>query len=228
MKYSLGLLLLSSTLFAQDWRYSLFPITGEAPPPRIDGTIAYDADAASLYLFGGQGSDTLNDLWRFSIPSKTWTRLDPTGTLPAPRLGHTLLFDQQRKRLILFGGQGCGFFSDVWAFDLNTKLWSPLAPDNSGPSRRYGHSAILDAETARMIVSHGFTDAGRFDDTWAFDLTSNQWRNIMAADTKPLRRCLHHAVLDPASSQSDVSVRRLRQRLWPLPPRRSLGLRSPL
>lgn len=201
MKYSLGLLLLSSTLLAQDWRFSLLLPNGEAPPPRIDGTIAYDADAASLYLFGGQARDTLNDLWRYSIPSKTWLRLEPTGTLPLPRLGHTLLFDEQRKRLILFGGQGGGFFSDVWAFDLKTQRWTLLAPENTGPSRRYGHSAILDTETNRMIISHGFTDSGRFDDTWAFDLSSNRWLNITPSGTRPLRRCLHHAVLDPASRQ---------------------------
>ena len=201
MKYLPGLLLLANTLLAQDWRYSPLPTTGEAPPPRIDGTIAYDADTASLYLFGGQANDILNDLWRYSIPSKTWTRLEATGTLPTARLGHTLLFDDQRKRLIVFGGQGRGFFSDVWAFDLKTQRWSPLAPDNSGPSRRYGHSAILDTETNRMIISHGFTSSGRFDDTWAFDLASNQWSNVTPAGSRPLRRCLHHAVLDPASRQ---------------------------
>jgi uncharacterized protein (TIGR03437 family) len=60
---------------------------------------------------------------------------------------------------------------------------------------------VLDPNSDRMIISHGFTNSGRFDDTWAFDLNTNRWTNITPSGTKPLRRCLHHAVLDPATRQ---------------------------
>jgi len=52
-----------------------------------------------------------------------------------------------------------------------------------------------------MIISHGFTSSGRFDDTWAFDFSTNRWTNISPSSNRPLRRCLHHAVIDPASRQ---------------------------
>jgi uncharacterized protein (TIGR03437 family) len=54
-----------------------------------------------------------------------------------------------------------------------------------------------------MVISHGFTDDGRFDDTWAFDLARGTWRNISPPEgaPRPLRRCLHHAVLDAAGSE---------------------------
>jgi uncharacterized protein (TIGR03437 family) len=52
-----------------------------------------------------------------------------------------------------------------------------------------------------MVISHGFTNSGRFDDTWAFDFTSNTWRELSPSGTRPLRRCLHHAVLDSAADQ---------------------------
>ncbi|MCX6609999.1 MAG: hypothetical protein NTW74_04005 [Acidobacteria bacterium] len=197
MKY----LLFTLTLAAQDWRYEQLPAAGQAPPARIDGTISYDRDSANLFLFGGQANDTLNDLWAYSLPNQTWTKLQPTGTLPPSRLGHTLLTDNKRRRLILFGGQASGFFSDVWAYDIAANNWSRLGINGAGPSNRYGHSAVLDEETNRMIISHGFTDSGRFDDTWAFDLNSNQWSNISPSSNRPLRRCLHHAVLDPQSRQ---------------------------
>ncbi len=189
-------LFLSLTLAAQDWRYEQLPVAGQAPPARIDGTISYDRDSASLFLFGGQAGQTLNDLWAYSLNTQTWTQLQPTGNLPPTRLGHTLLTDTKRRRLILFAGQARGFFSDVWAYDISANNWSRLAIDNAGPSNRYGHSAVLDTDTDRMIISHGFTDSGRFDDTWAFDLNSNQWRNISPSANRPLKRCLHHAVLD--------------------------------
>ena len=197
---SLATFLLTLTLSAQDWNYQLLPATGDSPQPRSDGTIAYDAETASLYLFGGQGRGFLNDLWSYSLTNRSWRNINPSGTQPPARRGQTLVQDKQR-RLILFGGQASGFFSDVWAFDLTTERWSQLGQDNAGPSRRYGHSAIYDPETNRMIVSHGFTNSGRFDDTWAFDLTANRWSNVTPSGTKPLPRCLHHAVFNPEVRQ---------------------------
>jgi hypothetical protein len=52
------------------------------------------------------------------------------------------------------------------------------------------------------VIFHGFTsEQGRFDDTWAFDLATNSWRDISPACARPLRRCLHHAVNVPQSDQ---------------------------
>jgi uncharacterized protein (TIGR03437 family) len=199
MKSLPALLLAACTLAAQDWRYDLITPSGESPQARVDGTITYHAGTASLYLFGGSAGQTLNDLWAFSFAENAWRRIEPNGGLPPARLGHTLLTDPKRNRLILFGGQARGFFSDVWAYNIADNRWQLLAADNAGPSLRYGHSAVLDPAGDRMIISHGFTNSGRFDDTWSFDLASNQWRNLTPSGTKPLRRCLHHAVLDEAA-----------------------------
>lgn len=125
----------------------------------------------------------------------------PAGELPPARFGHTLVFDSRRQRLLLFGGQASGFFNDTWAFDLQSSRWNRLAESSGAPSRRYGHSAIYDAARDRMIVSHGFTDSGRFDDTWALDLAANTWRDISPPSGRPLRRCLHHAVYDAERAQ---------------------------
>ncbi len=96
---------------------------------------------------------------------------------------------------MVFGGQARGFFSDTWAYDLSANRWQRLAADGAGPSRRYGHSGIYDAARDRMVISHGFTDSGRFDDTWAFEFATGAWRDI-SPSARPLRRCLHHAVYD--------------------------------
>jgi uncharacterized protein (TIGR03437 family) len=80
-------------------------------------------------------------------------------------------------------------------------LWTQLSGNSSGPNPRYGLSAIYDPKRDRMVISHGFTSDGRFDDTWALDLKSNSWRDISPSNTRPLRRCLHHAVYVPQSDQ---------------------------
>ncbi|MFN0105617.1 MAG: kelch repeat-containing protein [Bryobacteraceae bacterium] len=202
MNFSKHLLLLVCALiaispaFSQSEGYTLMDNGSIAPSPRIDGTIAYDPGSRRIYLFGGQRAEALNDLWTYSFERRQWEQVDTPGERPSARFGHTLILDAPRNRLIVFGGQSSGFFSDVWAFGLGGGGWRRLGADDAGPSRRYGHSAIYDAARERMVISHGFTNAGRFDDTWAFDLRSDSWSNISPSGTRPLRRCLHHAVYD--------------------------------
>ena len=200
MKAVLVSILLTSLSVAQS-TYTLLPNGDTAPSGRVDGTIAYDPASRQVYLFGGQASDFQNDLWVYSMEQKRWSQVSVSGTLPPARWGHTLLWDAKRNRLVMFGGQSRSLFSDVWAFDVARGSWSQLARDDAGPSRRYSHSAILEPGRDRMVISHGFTNTGRFDDTWAFDLANNGWRNLTPSGTKPLRRCLHHAVYDAERSQ---------------------------
>jgi uncharacterized protein (TIGR03437 family) len=195
------LLAIAPLLPAQDYQFQTLDAAGEAPSARIDGAIAYHADSRQIFLFGGRDSAFRNDLWAYTTERRVWIALRPTGGPPPARFGHTLIADARRGRLILFGGQASGFFSDTWSYDIANNRWTQLARDDAGPSRRYGHSAVYDAARDRMIISHGFTDAGRFDDTWAFDLARDAWRNISPPSGRPVRRCLHHAVADEAGGQ---------------------------
>ncbi|MBI4907158.1 MAG: hypothetical protein HY820_26265 [Acidobacteria bacterium] len=174
----------------------------DGPSGRVDGVLAYDARSRTVYMFGGRDGSPRNDLWSYSLDRQEWSEVPASGALPAARFGHTLIMDARRGQLVLFGGQAGGFFSDTWAFDISSRSWRQLAPDNAGPSRRYGHSGVYDGVRDRMIISHGFTDSGRFDDTWTFDLATNRWRDVSPAPgSRPLRRCLHHAVIDDAGNQ---------------------------
>ena len=186
---------------AQELRFTRLETTQPAPSARIDGVIEYDAAGSRLILFGGQDSSPRNDLWAFVPDTGGWMELSPSGPPPPARFGHTMVYDSVRRRMVVFGGQAGGFFSDVWAYDLAANSWRQLAPDNAGPSRRYGHSAIYDAARDRMIVSHGFTDAGRFDDTWEFRFDTNVWRDVSPTTGRPLRRCLHHSAYDAAGDR---------------------------
>jgi hypothetical protein len=50
-----------------------------------------------------------------------------------------------------------------------------------------------------FVVSHGFTDAGRFDDTWSF---RKGWKDISpTAGPLPVERCLHRLVYLEATGQ---------------------------
>jgi uncharacterized protein (TIGR03437 family) len=184
-------------------RWSRAIPSGAIPSARVDAPIAYDPVGRQLFMFGGlDGASDRNDLWSYSIDNQQWTQVSPSGQIPNPRHGHTLTFDPVRRRVIVVAGQGAGFFGDAWAYDIQANAWTQLSGNSSGPSPRYGHSAVYDPKRDRIVISHGFTsEQGRFDDTWTLDLTSGSWRDISPNGTRPLRRCLHHAVYVPQSDQ---------------------------
>lgn len=179
------------------YRFEPLPFEQPAPQARTDGTAAYDPQGRRLYVFGGRAGTRRNDLWAYAFDRAAWTELQPAGAAPPARDGHTMVLDSARRRLIVFGGQTGGFFNDVWAYAIETGRWTRLDRAGPSPSIRYGHSAIADPRRGRMIISHGFTDEGRFDDTWAFDFATHRWTDISPAE-RPLRRCLHRAAYDPA------------------------------
>jgi uncharacterized protein (TIGR03437 family) len=176
---------------------------GAIPSPRIDAPVAYDSGSREIFLFGGlDASGDRNDLWAYSVDNQQWTQLQPAGQAPDPRHGHTVTLDPIRRRIIVVAGQGARFFGDAWAYDIQANVWRQLTGNSDGPLPRYGHSGIYDAKRDRIIISHGFTsEQGRYDDTWALDLASSTWRDVSPVGTRPLRRCLHHAVYVAQSDQ---------------------------
>ena len=189
------------TVSAQSLTYTQLPVGTNPPAPRVDGTVAYDPGGRQIFMFGGLGPSARADLWAYSFDQNQWREVQPSGSKPSARFGHTLVFDSKRRRVILFGGQAGGFFNDTWAYDISANAWTKLGPAGPLPNERYGHSAIYETARDRMILSHGFTDSGRFDDTWAFEFATNAWRNISPSANRPLKRCLHHAVYDPTGGQ---------------------------
>lgn len=178
-------------------------VDGSGPPPRWDHLLAADEAGEQLILFGGRdgAGASFNDTWRFDLATGAWTQLDTSG--PAPRFGVAGGVDAVNRRLYLFGGEdGATFYNDAWRFDLDARSWRQL-DDGSGiaPSPRYGLGGVVDP-SGNLIISHGFTFEGRFDDTWAFDPRERAWADISPApETRPLRRCLQEQVWDTQSNR---------------------------
>jgi hypothetical protein len=173
-------------------------IDAPGPTARWDHTISADPVTGSLLLFGGRDAAgaPLGDSWIYVVENDAWELLE--GSAPPPRFGHAVAIDAEHRALYLFGGQADGetFFNDTWRFDLDARSWSEIPTGDDRPSPRYGTSAVLDGE-GNLLVSHGFTFEGRFDDTWSLDPESGIWMDVSAApEARPLKRCLHEAVWD--------------------------------
>jgi hypothetical protein len=192
-------------------------LTGDQPPARYDHSALFDPVRGQLLVFGGRGDGPLGDTWAFDMVAQTWREMAGPG--PEPRFGHGAVYDAATRRMIVVMGQGSnGFFNDAWAFDLDQETWVQLKSNDTGngPRPRYGQSAALDGG-ARVLISHGFSDQGRFDDTWAFADTGAGRQAAQALPARAELRC---------RAQPADPVWRLLFGLWAVPAGRHVGLRS--
>ncbi len=181
---------------AQTWS-EIVPSSGPIPPARTNAGGVYDPVGHRLVVFGGTGaSSTLNDVWGFDLAANVWTDLTPAaGPAPARRFTPNAVYDPVRHSMIVWSGQGAGFFNDVWEFDLSTHEWRQFMPAAPLPEIRYGTASIFDPIARDLVAFAGFTDLGRFDDTWRFSPDGVAWTDVSPA-ASPGRRCLHASAYD--------------------------------
>ncbi|MEO6351251.1 MAG: kelch repeat-containing protein [Candidatus Limnocylindrales bacterium] len=171
------------------WR-ELTP-TGTTPGAREDHTWTVDGDGRAAYLFGGRTADgPSNELWSFDLDASSWTLLEPTGTAPTARLGHTATWVPE-VGLVIWSGQGSdGFFADVNVYNPGTNTWTELPSLGAAPDARYGSCASLGPD-GELWISHGFTGSGRFSDTRSYDFATGTWTDRTPVGEVPIQRCLH-------------------------------------
>ncbi len=100
------------------------------PPVRFDMEIAYDPDRMRLVMFGGMGNR--NDTWEWD--GVQWYEMNPLHK-PSGRMGHTLTWDENSHRIMLFGGTNDGGErnGETWFYDGMD--WTYVPPDPVLPSR---------------------------------------------------------------------------------------------
>jgi hypothetical protein len=144
----------------------------------------------------------------------TWTRLDPTGTVPhAPTA--PIVYDSTTRRVIMMVGGGedpdAPSSIETWAYDPVAKTWSELKPAGSVVPPVRGDFAMAYDPTTRRLIAFGGTDRADLqppsaapihyvtDDTWAFDLAANTWTELKPAGTIPSPRLEGAMAYDPTT-----------------------------
>lgn len=129
----------------------------ELPPPaRRDHCAAWSARRRLFVVDGGiTGGQTSAETW-IAVPADdkvSWRRLTPGGDAPPPRSGHACVADDERDRIIVYGGEA----ADVWVLDLAAEppAWSKLAVEGTVPAPRIEHSAVWDPARKRLIAYGG-------------------------------------------------------------------------
>jgi N-acetylneuraminic acid mutarotase len=121
-------------------------------------------------------------------------------SVPEPRWGHSMVYDPDTQKVVVFGGTGTGdrYFRDTWLFDPLTATWS--APEVAPrPTARQAASMAYDPATKRVILFGGENGSRVLGDTWAFDPAANTWTQLHSS-TSPPARCSQSMVYDATSS----------------------------
>jgi hypothetical protein len=174
----------------------------------------------NLWLFGGTGLDLqgafsppaipMNDMWEyvgtqnyFGSYGNYWNNIIvfPAANPPS-RDGAVSWTDPGTGNLLLFGGgDGGGFFNDIWSFSVSSKSWSSVnlgtgaagvygtqgtpAPGNI-PGARWGATGRFNAATNTLWVFGGFGfdstgTLGLLNDLWSY--SGGQWTWVAGSNT---------------------------------------------
>lgn len=162
--------------------------TSGGPSMRSDASMAYDAGAKKVVLFGGYGRDEVkcDDTWVYDVSSNTWTEMNPS-THPQARYGSVMVYDSYSEKCLLFGGHmvqttapydSLGYENEVWAYDYAADGWEKLATENKPPAR-YWHDLAYDPVGNRIILFGG--SQGRSNDlgdTWVYGCREAKWTQV--------------------------------------------------
>ncbi len=137
-----------------------------------------------------------------------WSELEPAGTTPSARSGHTWTVDPSSAVAYLFGGAGVAadgtaapVVDDLWAYDMTADSWQALQPPDATPGSRRDHAAAW-IDGLGLVVAGGRGVDGVLDDLWAYDPNANGWRTLDVVGPSP-----------PARADACVAMR-VDGRLW--------------
>jgi len=141
------------------------------PPARQSGSIAFDAKASRIVMFGGATCsdptcDVLDDTWEWD--GVDW-HLASSAHRPPGRRRAAFAYDPIRQQIVLFGGIDASgvAFGDTWIWDGSD--WTVQQP-SAAPSARAGAAIAWDAARARLVLTGG-TSATTYAnaDVWEWD-----------------------------------------------------------
>ncbi|KAI0639641.1 hypothetical protein C8Q77DRAFT_1185278 [Trametes polyzona] len=189
----------------RDLSATLLQTTGEIPSPRVGHASALVGSV--LIVWGGDtktsskskpGDKQDDGLYLLNLVSREWTRVAVYGPSPVGRYGHAVTM--VGSKFYVFGGQVDGeFLNDLWSFDLNSlrskATWELVEPVEGSPRppKRTSHICVTYGD---KIILFGGTDCQyHYNDTWAFDTTTNTWSELNCIGFIPSPREGHSAAM---------------------------------
>lgn len=122
---------------------------GASPLPRLGASLAFDAAANQMVLFGGSDrSGTLADTWTFDYAKRTWTLITPA-TSPSARFWAGFVYDPSLGSDLLFGGFQTN--GETWSYAASSQTWTQFSPTSSPPGTS-GPTLVFVTSTSRPLL----------------------------------------------------------------------------
>ena len=147
--------------------------SNSGPAAREGSTAVYDPTNNLLIIYGGDaGSAPFGDIWTLSHANGSggtpaWVQLQPSGTAPAARTGHTATYDSSLNRMTVFAGaSSTSTLNDTWILSTangvgGTPSWVKASFKGAAPPPLAFHSAVYDKKANAMYVFGGASDLGK-------------------------------------------------------------------
>jgi hypothetical protein len=189
------------------------PYPANWPGIRSGHGLVYDSDRDKLVMFGGLGGYILlDDLWEYDPATGTWTNRTPTplpAVWPGPRQAVSMVYDQARKRTVLFGGDNApptgatrSPLAELWEWDGTAAVWTNRTPATlpvaGWPAGRADYGMAYDTTRARTLY---FGDQTASQEFWEWNGGAGSWidrtPNPIPASGWPQRREIAGIVVVP-------------------------------
>jgi hypothetical protein len=96
------------------------------------------------------------NLWSFDLANNQWKEIT-SNPRPAPRQRYGMTFDDNRNRLVLFGGVGGPPLNDTWEYDPASAAWTQVTPGGDSPTPRYRIEAACSSDLGTAFFFGGQT-----------------------------------------------------------------------
>jgi N-acetylneuraminic acid mutarotase len=162
----------------------------EGPLPQYGHHMVYDSLNGRVVMYGGHWSipdssrhGYSDGVWVYDYPTDSWTKIDEA-TTPPSRYWHSLAYDVDSGRLVVFGGSVAGdvWGDDTWLFDASTTSWESIETGEAPPGRVNSAMAYHQAE-GKIIMFGGLEEWGEppLNDLWILDPVEGTWEERGAA-----------------------------------------------
>jgi len=197
---------------------------GSKPSARSGAAMIFDSTRNKFVIFGGRAATGYNyeDIWEWDPTTGAFTDRTDSGTRPAGRSQHRMVFEKSTGKVLLFGGgssatdgsssifplvvgyDGSGVdrsFDDTWEWDPVTGAWFQLRSKFS-PSARFDSALVWDSQRTRAVLFGGMeqdVEGGAEtprQDTWEWDPAAAQWTERKTDATTPSARWGHAMAYD--------------------------------
>eukprot|EP00644_Phytophthora_capsici_P000749 jgi/Phyca11/505875/fgenesh2_kg.PHYCAscaffold_16_\ len=171
--------------------------TNGSLPPRRSGALGV-VHESDMFIFGGydgRDGNYFNDLYYFNFDEQQWSQMPSVvEDRPEARTDHIMVLHS--SSIYIFGGyNGSSRFNDLCGYDIYAQRWSRLQTTGAVPSRRFGHSGVVHAETNRLIVFGGWDGRDTLNDLYEYNFVTNEWKKMATSGNSPPHRYRHTAVL---------------------------------